>query len=73
MLRHGESGRIAEVHGASMFVHRLAEMGLRAGTTVQMVRCGSPCIVRVGTQRLCLRTDDLAAVLVEPVEAVEHA
>ncbi|MBI1902325.1 MAG: ferrous iron transport protein A [Planctomycetia bacterium] len=73
MLQQGESARIAEVLGASAFAHRLTEMGLRAGITVQMVRYGSPCILRVGAQRLCLRTDDLAAVLVEVVEPVDHA
>jgi Fe2+ transport system protein FeoA len=45
-------------------VHRLREMGLCDGAPVQMIRPGSPCIIRLRGQRLGFRSDDLACVMV---------
>jgi Fe2+ transport system protein FeoA len=39
-------------------------MGLRDGAEVEMIRSGSPCIVRVDDQRFCFRHDSLADVMV---------
>lgn len=63
-LRAGEKGRIGGMQGDSDAVHRLREMGLHEGASVQMVRPGSPCIIRLRSQRLGFRLDDLAHVLV---------
>lgn len=65
MLRTGESGQICEVDGTEEFVHRLAEMGLRTGARVEMLRAGSPCIVSLDQQRMSYRADEIATVLVE--------
>jgi ferrous iron transport protein A len=58
------------VTGPSDSVHRLEEMGFRRGVAIEVIRSGSPCIVRIdGRHRLCLRDDSLASVLVRPVAA----
>lgn len=65
LLHSGERGRICDVEGSPDLVHRLEEMGLHQGVTVQMVRSGSPCILAVNHHRLSFRGSDLANVLVE--------
>lgn len=65
LLRAGEKGRIGGMHGNGEAVHRLRELGLHDGAPVQMVRPGSPCIIRLRGQRLGFRMDDLAHVLVQ--------
>jgi len=64
LLRAGQAGRVGEVLGTGDLVHRLREMGLYDGAQVQMVRPGSPCIIRLQGQRLGFRMDDLARVMV---------
>jgi ferrous iron transport protein A len=54
------------VLGQPAEVHRLEEIGLRGGTNVQMIRPGSPCIIRLAGNRLCLRADELVSVMVRP-------
>lgn len=66
LLATGQSGQISEVVGLPDDVHRLQEIGLRGGTQVEMVRSGSPCIIRLGGQKLCLRADELTHILVRP-------
>ena len=63
-LRCGEVAEIAQVVGSPEQVRRLEELGLRGGMTLEMVRGGSPCIVRVGGAKLCFRHDELVRVLV---------
>lgn len=63
-LRAGERGRVGAVLGAGELAHRLREMGLRQGAEVQMVRPGSPCIIRLAGHQLCFRGDDVTSVLV---------
>ena len=64
LLRAGQAGRVGEVLGTMELVHRLREMGLYDGAAVQMIRPGSPCIIRLHGQRLGFRTDDLVRVMV---------
>lgn len=66
LLGPGDSGKIASLYGDAGEVLRLQELGLCQGATVGMVRGGSPCIIRLGEQTLCLRTDGPLQVLVEP-------
>ena len=41
-------------------MHRLHELGLHEGSTVEMVRSGIPCIIRMSGNTFCFRkTDDL--------------
>jgi ferrous iron transport protein A len=64
LLRAGQAGHVEEILGTDDMVHRLREMGLFDGAQVQMVRPGSPCIIRLRGQRLGFRMDDLAQVMV---------
>ena len=64
-LPQGEWAEVADVSGDPGWVCRLAELGVRVGGRVQMLRGGSPCLVRVGGSRLSLRGDG-AQILVRP-------
>jgi len=69
MLRPGQSGQVSQVRGDGDSVRRLGELGMRAGTRVEMVQRGNPCIVRLGDKqasggRLCFRDGDLVEVIV---------
>ena len=68
-LRPGEWAEVQDVSGEPGWISRLAELGLRAGCRVLMLRAGSPCLVQVGDGRLSLRADGAMNVLVRPVEA----
>jgi ferrous iron transport protein A len=60
-------GQWAHVHrlvGDPQQVHRLEELGLRGGVRVEMLRSGSPCIIRLDGHRLCFRDGELLRVLV---------
>lgn len=46
-------------------VHRLREMGLRVGAVVEMIRSGSPCILKLDGQKICVRSDEMTGVLVQ--------
>jgi len=64
LLGAGQVGRVGTVLGTGDLVQRLREMGLYDGAPVQMIRPGSPCIIRLQGQRLGFRSDDLARVMV---------
>ena len=53
----GQMAEIGEVVGTLSHVRRLHELGLRVGAFVQMVRVGSPCILRVDGSTLCFGDD----------------
>lgn len=63
-LRTGEVAEIGQLVGAPDQVRHLEELGLRTGTRLEMVRTGSPCIVRVDGSTLCFRHDENLSVLV---------
>lgn len=65
-LSPGRKAVVAAVLGGVEQVHRLHELGLRDGAAVEMVRGGSPCILRLGSQKLCFRPDEMVSVLVKP-------
>jgi ferrous iron transport protein A len=65
-LSPGEVAEIHQVVGTAENVRRLEELGLRSGAVLEMVRGGSPCIVRIGGSRLCIRGDELLRVMVAP-------
>ena len=65
-LSPGQVAEVRQVVGSPEHVRRLEEMGLRDGARLEMVRSGSPCIVRIGVSTLCLRNGELVAVMVAP-------
>ena len=67
----GQSACVSRVAGRPDHVHRLEEFGLRAGTRVQMFRAGNPCIIRMGGNKVCLRSDQLLRVMVKPAVACD--
>jgi len=69
-LATGATAIVAAVLGCADHVHRLHEMGLHRGVPVEMVQAGSPCILRLGSQKLGIRADELLSVLVKPEAAV---
>jgi len=69
-LTLGQSGHISRIEGRPDRVHQLEEFGLCSGTQVQMFRRGNPCIIRVSGNKVCVRADQLARVLVKPTVVV---
>lgn len=67
-LASGMSGEIDRFEGCPEHIHRLEEMGIRLGTTVEVLRCGRPCILRVGGNRVCFRRSDLLGIMVRALE-----
>jgi ferrous iron transport protein A len=55
---------VRQVVGPTEQVRRLEELGFHHGAVVEMVRAGSPCIVRVGGSTLCLRNGEILSVMV---------
>lgn len=66
LLAAGQVGRVSQVLGHQPTIHRLQELGMHDGAEVEMVQPGTPCIVRLSGQKLCLRANDLSQVLVRP-------
>jgi Fe2+ transport system protein FeoA len=66
-LHAGQSARISRIAGHPDHVHRLEEFGLRRGMRIEMFRTGNPCILRVGGNKFCLRSDDLLSIQVLPL------
>jgi len=67
MLSPGERGVVEDVYGDPGWVGRMADMGIRPGCCLQVLRAGVPCLLQVGDCRLCLRNENGAGILVRPV------
>ena len=67
LLAPGQSADVGHVAGSPETVHRLEELGLRGGATIEMVQNGSPCIIRLAGQKLCFRAEELVHVMVRGV------
>jgi ferrous iron transport protein A len=65
-LRSGDWAEVAEVGGEPGWIARLAELGIRAGSRLQVLQPGSPCLLRVGGTRLSLRAEQASQILVYP-------
>jgi ferrous iron transport protein A len=66
-LSSGVWADVAEVHGETSWVSRLAELGVRAGCRLQVLQPGSPCLLQIGGSRLSLRPELTMQILVRPV------
>ncbi|MFM8270950.1 MAG: ferrous iron transport protein A [Gemmata sp.] len=67
MMRAGEWAEVEEVTGQAEWVGRLAELGIRQGSRVQVMQPGTPCLLKVAGCKLCLRGGECAQILVRPV------
>ncbi|MBL8795945.1 MAG: ferrous iron transport protein A [Planctomycetia bacterium] len=73
LLQAGEAADVAEVHGEPAWIGRMAELGLRPGSRVQVLQPGSPCMLQVNGTRLCLRGEQAMQILVRPVPVAAPA
>jgi Fe2+ transport system protein FeoA len=67
-LPAGQLATITSLHGSAHDVARLAEMGLRPGTDVVVIRNGITCIVQLDGSRLCIRLSSDLQILVSVFE-----
>lgn len=65
-LRRGEVASVWRLIGTPESVRRLHELGLRDGARIEIIRGGSPCIIRLEGSTLCFRDDEQVRVLVSP-------
>jgi Fe2+ transport system protein FeoA len=70
LLRSGEWADVAEVMGEPAWVGRMAELGIRAGSRLQVLQPGSPCLLQVGGARLSLRAELAMQIFVRPLAAL---
>ncbi len=66
-LSPGEWADVAEVMGEATWVGRMAELGVRAGSRLRVLRPGCPCLLQVGNSRLSVRGESAMQILVRPV------
>jgi ferrous iron transport protein A len=66
LLAAGQVAEVSQLVGPPERIRRFEELGLRVGTHIEIVRAGSPCIIRVGESRLCVREDAEVRILVAP-------
>jgi ferrous iron transport protein A len=66
LLPAGELAEVDQLFGDEAEIHRLEEMGLRSGTTIEMVQSGLPCIIKLSGHKLCFRSSEACNVLVRP-------
>jgi ferrous iron transport protein A len=65
-LCRGEVASVSQLVGLPEHVRRLEELGLRSGARIEILRGGSPCIIRVDGATLCFRDDERVRILVSP-------
>ena len=54
-LASGTRAIVVGLSGVASEVARLAELGLGKGARIEVVLKGRPCIVQLGTARICIR------------------
>ena len=65
-LKAGQFARIGRVDGHLDHVQRLRELGLHSGAEIEIFQPGTPCIVRMAGNKVCIRSDNLLNVFVRP-------
>jgi ferrous iron transport protein A len=66
MLGPGECGEVQDVTGEPAWVGRLAELGIRHGSKLRVVRPGTTCLLDVGGCRLSIRGECACQIFVRP-------
>lgn len=62
----GQAAFVNRISGPPDHVQRLEELGLRGGVRIEMFRPGSPCIIRMAGNKVCIRSGGILEVLVQP-------
>ena len=73
LVNDGQWAEVAEVCGDPTWVVRMAELGVRLGSRLKVIRSGRPCILQIGEARLSLRGDQTLQILVRPVSVALKA
>ncbi len=68
LLGSGQKATIEQLMGCPEEIRRLEELGLSHGATIQMVKPGRPCIIRLSGSKLCFRHNEAFHVLVRAGE-----
>lgn len=63
-LKTGETAAIVSIAASQASAKRLADMGFVRGATVEMIRTGRPCLVRIGATCVGLGADHQRSILV---------
>ena len=69
-LQSGDWAEVEEVTGKPVWIGRVAELGVRVGIRLQIVRRGNPCLLRIDGSCLSLRGEPGAQILVRPLAPV---
>jgi len=69
LIRAGEWAEIEDIAGEPTWVSRMAELGVRVGCRLQVLRQGKPCLLRIGSSRLSFRDESGMHILVRPLPA----
>ena len=67
-MRAGEVGLVTGLNNTGASARRLAELGVTRGRTVEMIRSGAPCIVRIDHTRLSMGASLQESVLLSPLK-----
>jgi ferrous iron transport protein A len=69
LVEAGFWAEVEEVTGEPVSVSRMAEIGVRAGSLLRVLRQGSPCLLQVDGSRLSIRREARMQILVRPLLA----
>ena len=67
LLEAGELADVDEVSGNGAWIARMAELGIRHGTRLKLLRQGSPCIIEIGGARLSVRGEAGSHIYTRPL------
>ncbi|MFL5327320.1 MAG: ferrous iron transport protein A [Gemmataceae bacterium] len=67
LVAANEWADVADVCGDQAWVGRMAELGIRTGSRVRVLRPGQPCLVQIGPVSYCVRGNCDCQIWVRPV------
>lgn len=73
LLDDGEEARIVDISGDAVQVHRLAEIGIRCGSLLKMIRRGQPHLLAIDGRRLSVRLNQGIDILVSSLNMARVA
>lgn len=67
LLEPDTVAEVTDVSGRPDWVARMAELGIRPGGRLRILRAGHPCLIQVGATRYSYRGDGNGTVIARPV------